>query len=94
MYSLKDAAVLYPIRQHWLVLCFISGCAHLRWHTAVLYYDYALTFGMEVEYIWNSRFRASTMLYIWCRYALVANVIYLLNISKKLDIRVTSKHFN
>ncbi|KIL63829.1 hypothetical protein M378DRAFT_36863, partial [Amanita muscaria Koide BX008] len=45
---------------------------------ALLYYDYALTFPDEKEYIWGSRFSLSTFLYLWCRYALVANVIFLL----------------
>ncbi|KAJ7772236.1 hypothetical protein B0H16DRAFT_1660514 [Mycena metata] len=51
---------------------------------ALLYYDYALTFPKEVQYIWNERFRVSTALYIGCRYALVANVLYLLAIADKL----------
>jgi Family of unknown function (DUF6533) len=58
--------------------------------TALLYYDYALTFGMEVKYMWGQKFRISTVLYIWCRYALVANIIYLLTISGKIHIRVRS----
>ncbi|KAJ7800716.1 hypothetical protein B0H13DRAFT_1932536 [Mycena leptocephala] len=51
---------------------------------ALLYYDYALTFPREVKYIWKQKFRLSTALYIGCRYALVANVLYLLAISNKL----------
>ena len=62
--------------------------------TALLYYDYALTFGMEVKYMWGRRFRISTMLYVWCRYGLVANVIYLLTIAGKIDhIRVCFRPF-
>lgn len=60
---------------------------YIQWASiALLYYDYALTFGMEVKYVWNARFRMSTFLYICCRYALVANIIYLLTISTKLGI--------
>ncbi|KAK7045076.1 hypothetical protein R3P38DRAFT_3177303 [Favolaschia claudopus] len=51
---------------------------------ALLYYDYALTFPREVKYIWQERFRVSTALYIGCRYALIANVLYLLAIANKL----------
>ncbi|PBK86648.1 hypothetical protein ARMGADRAFT_940293, partial [Armillaria gallica] len=55
---------------------------------ALLYYDYALTFPMEVKYMWGSKFKLSTVLYICCRYALIANVLYLLAIAKKLGARV------
>ncbi|KAJ6549915.1 hypothetical protein B0H19DRAFT_951585, partial [Mycena capillaripes] len=58
--------------------------------TALLYYDYALTFPSEVQYIWRQKFRLSTALYIGCRYALVANVLYLLAISNKLGHTVGS----
>jgi len=54
---------------------------------ALLYYDYALTFRMEVKYIWSEKFRFSTVLYIWCRYALITNVIFVLTLSGKLNIR-------
>lgn len=51
---------------------------------ALLYYDYALTFPREVKYIWASRLRISTICYIFCRYALVANILYLLAVAGKL----------
>ncbi|KAJ7142757.1 hypothetical protein C8R44DRAFT_866060 [Mycena epipterygia] len=51
---------------------------------ALLYYDFALTFPKEVQYMWKQRFRLSTALYICCRYALIANVLYLLAIADKL----------
>ncbi|KAH7878916.1 uncharacterized protein C8R40DRAFT_687047 [Lentinula edodes] len=35
-------------------------------------------------YLWTSKFRFSTFLYILCRYALLANVLYLLDIAGKL----------
>ncbi|KIL53990.1 hypothetical protein M378DRAFT_93306 [Amanita muscaria Koide BX008] len=46
--------------------------------TALLFYDYALTFPDEMKFIWGSKLSLSTFLYIGCRYALVANVIYML----------------
>lgn len=63
--------------------------AHLRIgdanpFSALLFYDYALTFPSEVKYIWGSKMRLSTFLYIFCRYALVANVLYLLAIANQL----------
>lgn len=51
---------------------------------ALLYYDYALTFPREVKYIWGHKFRISTLLYVFCRYALVANILYLLAVAGKL----------
>jgi len=45
---------------------------------ALLYYDYILTFHDEQQYIWRSRFSLSTWLYFGCRYALVANLVYLI----------------
>ncbi|KAJ6552808.1 hypothetical protein B0H19DRAFT_1377608 [Mycena capillaripes] len=51
---------------------------------ALLYYDFALTFPKEVKYMWWRKFRLSTALYIGCRYALVANVLYLLAVANKL----------
>ncbi|RDB27125.1 hypothetical protein Hypma_004606 [Hypsizygus marmoreus] len=65
---------------------FIQFCIQYA-SIALLYYDYTLTFSMEVEYVWKARFRLSTILYILCRYALVANVIYLLNIGQKIGIK-------
>ncbi|KAJ3917379.1 hypothetical protein F5877DRAFT_7126, partial [Lentinula edodes] len=35
-----------------------------------------------VKYIWGSRIRVSTIVYILCHYALLANVLYLLAISR------------
>ncbi|KAJ7200143.1 hypothetical protein GGX14DRAFT_466865 [Mycena pura] len=60
---------------------------------ALLYYDFALTFPKEVEYMWKQRFRLSTALYICCRYALVANVLYLLAIAEKLGSTVRQCNF-
>ena len=57
---------------------------------ALLYYDYALTFGQEVRYIWGKKLRLSNVAYIGCRYALVANVLYLLAMSGKLRFGVSA----
>ncbi|KAF4566251.1 hypothetical protein EYR36_011667 [Pleurotus pulmonarius] len=57
----------------------------IQWSSlALLFFDYALTFPAEVKYIWGSKMRLSTFLYIFCRYALVANVLYLLAIANQL----------
>ena len=51
----------------------------------MLYYDYVLTFPQEVKYIWKGSKRSLLIvLYILCRYALLANVLYLLAIANKL----------
>ncbi|KAH6913665.1 hypothetical protein BKA70DRAFT_1421930 [Coprinopsis sp. MPI-PUGE-AT-0042] len=50
---------------------------------AFLYYDYILTLSDEIKYVWRSRWRLSTLFYIFCRYALVANIIYYLSIAKE-----------
>ncbi|KAA1474603.1 hypothetical protein DENSPDRAFT_931775 [Dentipellis sp. KUC8613] len=53
----------------------------------LVYYDYALTFPAEVKYIWRAtHFRMSTILYFFCRYALLGNVLYLLGIAGKFNI--------
>ena len=55
----------------------------------VIYFDYALTIIPEIEYIWRGGlFKASTFLYFFARYALVANLLYLLAISNVFGNRV------
>ncbi|KAJ3801736.1 hypothetical protein GGU11DRAFT_768102 [Lentinula aff. detonsa] len=57
----------------------------ITWASIVLlYYDWLLTIPEEVEYIWKARLSLSTVFYIFCRYALLANVLYLLEISNLL----------
>ncbi|KAF9077970.1 hypothetical protein BDP27DRAFT_1441303 [Rhodocollybia butyracea] len=57
----------------------------IQWASiALIWYDYALTFPMEVQYLWTSKIRLSTFLYVLCRYALLANILYLLAISGEL----------
>ncbi|KAL5479115.1 hypothetical protein ACEPAI_2403 [Sanghuangporus weigelae] len=50
---------------------------------ALLYYDYALTFPSEVRFMWGQKFRFSTVLYVFCRYAMIANVLYVLAVTGK-----------
>ncbi|KAJ3846694.1 hypothetical protein EV368DRAFT_88651 [Lentinula lateritia] len=57
---------------------------------AFLYYDYGLTFDEEVEHIWGMNFSSSTLLYILCRYAMLANLLYLLAHLNKLGLRVSA----
>jgi len=51
---------------------------------ALLWYDYALTWNREVQYFWKKRFTLSTVLYILCRYGMVANILYTLALANKL----------
>ncbi|KIK61933.1 hypothetical protein GYMLUDRAFT_42360 [Collybiopsis luxurians FD-317 M1] len=57
----------------------------ISWATiALLYYDWALTFPSEVQYVWGAKFSLSTLFYIFCRYALLDNVLYLAAVSNLL----------
>ncbi|KAL4256509.1 DUF6533 domain-containing protein [Pleurotus pulmonarius] len=57
----------------------------IQWSSiALLFYDYALPLPLEVKYIWGSKVQLPTILYIFCRYALVGNVLYLLAIADQL----------
>ncbi|KAJ4470094.1 hypothetical protein J3R30DRAFT_3538155 [Lentinula aciculospora] len=53
---------------------------------ALLYYDYGTTLDEEVEYIWGMRFSSSTLLYILCHYAMLANLLYPLAHLNKLGL--------
>ncbi|KAJ3511736.1 hypothetical protein NMY22_g15556 [Coprinellus aureogranulatus] len=55
----------------------------------ILYYDYALTFLDEIEYIWSKPRKLTTLFYVFCRYSLIANPLYLLSISTNiLEVRL------
>ncbi|KAJ2928709.1 hypothetical protein H1R20_g8392, partial [Candolleomyces eurysporus] len=54
----------------------------------VLFYDYLLTLRDEIEYVWKQKWRNSTCLYVLCRYALVANVLYVLSVSQTTGMRL------
>ena len=58
---------------------------HLIPALALLYYDYSLTLADERKLIWSQTLGVTTVLYVLCRYALVANVLYLLAISHQID---------
>ncbi|KAL1718312.1 hypothetical protein EV715DRAFT_201295 [Schizophyllum commune] len=63
---------------------FIQFC--IQWSSiALLYYDYSLTLADERKLIWSQTLGVTTVLYVLCRYALVANVLYLLAISHLID---------
>ncbi|KAH6913678.1 hypothetical protein BKA70DRAFT_1526215 [Coprinopsis sp. MPI-PUGE-AT-0042] len=53
---------------------------------AMLYYDYLLTLQDEIHYVWRARWRLSTLFYIFCRYALLANLVYYLSIAKGPEV--------
>ncbi|TRM56068.1 hypothetical protein BD626DRAFT_521015 [Schizophyllum amplum] len=62
---------------------FVQYC--LQWSSiTLLYYDFSLTFASERKLIWERKFGVTTLLFVLCRYALVANVVYLLAISHKI----------
>lgn len=60
-------------------------CTNDEGFLALLYYDYVLTFPAEVKHIWSRRITVSTLLYICCRYALLANLLYLFAISNVIN---------
>ncbi|KIK61917.1 hypothetical protein GYMLUDRAFT_58542 [Collybiopsis luxurians FD-317 M1] len=57
---------------------------------ALLYYDYVLTFNEEVAFMWKMKFSTSTLLYILCRYAMLANLLYFLAHVDKLGLRASA----
>ncbi|KAF9499940.1 hypothetical protein BDN71DRAFT_1382881, partial [Pleurotus eryngii] len=57
----------------------------IQWSSlALLFYDCALTFPLEVKYIWGSKGRVSTIPYVFGRYALGANVLYVPVVANRL----------
>ncbi|TFK23568.1 hypothetical protein FA15DRAFT_594006, partial [Coprinopsis marcescibilis] len=65
----------------------------------ILYYDYFLTLPREVEHIWKNWKKMTTFFYVFCRYALVANTIYLFYRTEgikleKLSARLRSQRVN
>jgi len=63
---------------------FVQFCIQYS-SVALLYYDYILTFPLELEYIWRKKFTASTVFYLFCRYGLLANLFYLLSMASVID---------
>ncbi|CAA7268558.1 unnamed protein product [Cyclocybe aegerita] len=54
--------------------------------SALLYYDYAITWPREVQHFWICKFSFATALYFICRYGMVSNVIYALALAEKLPM--------
>ncbi|EIW87460.1 hypothetical protein CONPUDRAFT_46339 [Coniophora puteana RWD-64-598 SS2] len=63
---------------------FVQFCIQYS-SVALLYYDYILTFPLELEYIWRKKFMLSTVFYFFCRYGLLANLFYLLSMANVID---------
>ncbi|KAF9522172.1 hypothetical protein CPB83DRAFT_899848 [Crepidotus variabilis] len=51
---------------------------------ALLYYDYTLTWTREVKHFWLRKPTLSSVLYLFCRYGMLANVIYTIAVTGKL----------
>ena len=66
-----------------------ASSSYLLAPQALIYYDYALTFADEKEFIWQSKFSVVKIHYFCCRYALVANPVFLLGYLEIGGIRVT-----
>ncbi|KAJ3985992.1 hypothetical protein F5890DRAFT_1408279 [Lentinula detonsa] len=58
----------------------------------LIWYDWILTLPMEVKYIWGSKIRVSTIIYILCHYALLGNILYLFAISHMLKPRASHNY--
>ncbi|TFK16807.1 hypothetical protein FA15DRAFT_711390 [Coprinopsis marcescibilis] len=55
----------------------------------IIYYDYSLTLTDEITYIWRVPWRMTTVLYMFCRYSLLSNLLYLLShLEDKTGIRL------
>ncbi|KAF6755345.1 hypothetical protein DFP72DRAFT_1008758 [Ephemerocybe angulata] len=52
---------------------------------ALIYYDWVLTFEREVKYIWRRPASIAMVLVVFCRYSLVANVVFALGLVDKLN---------
>ncbi|KAF9003906.1 hypothetical protein BDQ17DRAFT_1355104 [Cyathus striatus] len=64
---------------------FIELCIQYSSLTLV-YYDYILTLPSEIKNIWFSPFRLTTALYFFCRYSLIANVVYALAVNGRFPL--------
>jgi hypothetical protein len=63
------------------VPCLGENFSYMDIYIALLYYDYFLTLPSEIAHIWSRKFRYVTLLYIGCRYALAANIVYMVGSS-------------
>ncbi|KAF9522178.1 hypothetical protein CPB83DRAFT_864888 [Crepidotus variabilis] len=63
----------------------VSGIPAAQQLIALLYYDYTLTWTREVQYFWKRKLSVSSVFYVFCRYALVANVVYPIALAKEIS---------
>ncbi|KAH6913601.1 hypothetical protein BKA70DRAFT_1096365, partial [Coprinopsis sp. MPI-PUGE-AT-0042] len=61
---------------------FIEFCIQYASLTLV-YYDYILTFGREMKYVWGRKFHILTVMFLFCRYSTVANIIFAVGLVNK-----------
>jgi len=61
---------------------FIEFCVQYASLTLV-YYDFVLTFGRELKYVWGRKFHILTVMFLFCRYSTVANIIFAVGLVNK-----------
>ncbi|KAG2018456.1 hypothetical protein CC2G_007885 [Coprinopsis cinerea AmutBmut pab1-1] len=72
---------------------FVQFCIQFASLTLV-YYDYLLTLGREVQYVWRRKFHVLTVIFFFCRYSTISNVVFLFGLVHKFDkIRSTAHLF-
>ncbi|KAH6884658.1 hypothetical protein BKA70DRAFT_1339471 [Coprinopsis sp. MPI-PUGE-AT-0042] len=59
---------------------------------SLLYFDYILSLKDEIQYVWHQRWRLTTLFYIFCRYSLISNVLYVLAISEDVHLEVSQSY--
>ncbi|KAH6891687.1 hypothetical protein BKA70DRAFT_1325874 [Coprinopsis sp. MPI-PUGE-AT-0042] len=59
---------------------------------SLLYFDYILSLKDEIQYVWHQRWRLTTLFYIFCRYSLISNVLYVLAISEDVHLEFILGH--
>ncbi|EFI27848.1 hypothetical protein CC1G_14341 [Coprinopsis cinerea okayama7 len=63
---------------------FVQFCIQFASLTLV-YYDYLLTLGREVQYVWRRKFHVLTVIFFFCRYSTISNVVFLFGLVHKFD---------
>ncbi|KAF6754472.1 hypothetical protein DFP72DRAFT_1125150 [Ephemerocybe angulata] len=63
---------------------FVQFCVQYA-SVALIYYDFTLTFDRELRYIWKRPLSISMLLVAFCRYSLIANVVFALGLVNKLN---------
>lgn len=59
---------------HWKFL----PCSKLRYPSALCCYDYCLTLGDEIQYVWRNKPSISTILFCGFRYPAVVNTVFMI----------------